>query len=746
MGRGSSPRARGTLRARARQILPDRFIPACAGNAGHHVGGDQRRAVHPRVRGERPDIFSEDLMAYGSSPRARGTHLALLHRIEGSRFIPACAGNAAPRHRTRGRRAVHPRVRGERVPTLPGRGLYGGSSPRARGTPSPATTGRNRNWFIPACAGNARWWAAMAVRSSVHPRVRGERVVVRNANIPPLGSSPRARGTRRRARRPARRRRFIPACAGNAVRAMCAVGRDAVHPRVRGERVPAPCRQRLHGGSSPRARGTRTADERLEGVDRFIPACAGNARSSTRRASPRPVHPRVRGERVLMLIAHCCPIGSSPRARGTLLQRLADLCPRRFIPACAGNARLHRRHDDHVAVHPRVRGERSRTRWRSSRTGGSSPRARGTRGGRRAVARLDRFIPACAGNAARAMRHAGPPAVHPRVRGERGCRTCPTTIASGSSPRARGTPCRPSSSRVAARFIPACAGNASSATPAAAAAPVHPRVRGERLDAAKQLPPGFGSSPRARGTHVPGGFLVGNSRFIPACAGNAIAAAGSAALSAVHPRVRGERQGGQRPTWSGLGSSPRARGTRSLGRLWAAGARFIPACAGNASSPPPSRREPAVHPRVRGERRPEDRLGREIAGSSPRARGTRSRHARRRRNQRFIPACAGNAPAGAAEASSSTVHPRVRGERPRIRQTTTRATGSSPRARGTQARRRPAPQPDRFIPACAGNASATGSSRSRTPVHPRVRGERGPPPPCAGAPNGSSPRARGTQL
>ena len=90
------------------------------------------------------------------------------------------------------------------------------------------------------------------------------------------GSSPHTRGTSAgRARRPVARR-FIPACAGNASRPPSHPPGTSVHPRIRGERAPGKPTHRQAAGSSPHARGTRSHVMRAVGVARFIPACAGN--------------------------------------------------------------------------------------------------------------------------------------------------------------------------------------------------------------------------------------------------------------------------------------------------------------------------------------------------------------------------------------------------------------------------------------------------------------------------------------
>jgi len=148
--------------------------------------------------------------------------------------------------------------------------------------------------------------------------VRGERLNEHGAVILAPGSSPRARGTHlRRSDRPGARR-IIPACAGNAVAWPAATTARSDHPRVRGERVLILAARGAHVGSSPRARGTLRARDRPHDRRRIIPACAGNAARSRPRRCPGPDHPRVRGERGLAVEIDPPDTGSSPRARGTL--------------------------------------------------------------------------------------------------------------------------------------------------------------------------------------------------------------------------------------------------------------------------------------------------------------------------------------------------------------------------------------------------------------------------------------------
>ncbi len=153
--------------------------------------------------------------------------------------------------------------------------------------------------------------------------------------------------------------------------------------------------------------------------------------------------------------------------------------------------------------------------------------------------------------------------------------------------------------------------------------PVHPRVCGERHASALCESRRVGSSPRVRGTHLVAGELGVADRFIPACAGNAMRCCATAGTTPVHPRVCGERNSQAVSLYRFVGSSPRVRGTLDCLRLPEYRARFIPACAGNAPADLGRQIRCTVHPRVCGERALAARSAACAAGSSPRVRGTR---------------------------------------------------------------------------------------------------------------------------
>ena len=290
-------------------------------------------------------------------------------------------------------------MRGERARSARYQRDHRGSSPHARGThqqirvqpPRSTVHPRMRGervrcfWkmackkrFIPACAGNAAAGKSCCADRSVHPRMRGERPLSEQQLTDDTGSSPHARGTLDNAQLHFLTARFIPACAGNAPVSAAARLPATVHPRMRGERRGKAVRSHGWPGSSPHARGTLLPVSWWQAPIRFIPACAGNARHSPSGSSCQSVHPRMRGERMWRRSDTVGVRGSSPHARGTRQLLPGHLIEVRFIPACAGNAQYRHRIALHETVHPRMRGERLFSANLPLADTGSSPHARGT--------------------------------------------------------------------------------------------------------------------------------------------------------------------------------------------------------------------------------------------------------------------------------------------------------------------------------------------------------------------------------
>ena len=212
--------------------------------------------VHPRACGEHVRRDADPQNRTGSSPRLRGTLPHRPRRGEFSRFIPAPAGNTSQPRQTEVRGSVHPRACGEHPMCCPRTCTAGGSSPRLRGTPLLLHRGVRRRRFIPAPAGNTQAAQHVVAYETVHPRACGEHSVASVQTNGWVGSSPRLRGTPPTASCLERTHRFIPAPAGNTRKPNRASRGGAVHPRACGEHAGQGWPARYPVGSSPRLRGT----------------------------------------------------------------------------------------------------------------------------------------------------------------------------------------------------------------------------------------------------------------------------------------------------------------------------------------------------------------------------------------------------------------------------------------------------------------------------------------------------------
>ena len=215
MAPGSSPLARGTLIQTPQRKIRAGLIPARAGNTRPATVGRGRGRAHPRSRGEHLEKLVLDDPEWGSSPLARGTLRAAIDFLASNGLIPARAGNTAPLFMNAAATWAHPRSRGEHMesPASTHAGL--GSSPLARGTPYGSSLTPGLHGLIPARAGNTVESGKKGAGNRAHPRSRGEHLSPAFADFKQSGSSPLARGTRRGWPSGHEPRGLIPARAGN---------------------------------------------------------------------------------------------------------------------------------------------------------------------------------------------------------------------------------------------------------------------------------------------------------------------------------------------------------------------------------------------------------------------------------------------------------------------------------------------------------------------------------------------------
>ena len=272
----------------------------------------------------------------GSSPRVRGKPVCERRASASRGLIPACAGKTFASTPVVTSHWAHPRVCGENLKLVAGRGRRTGSSPRVRGKPHVVEALVPPVGLIPACAGKTWCTGAGASSCRAHPRVCGENNL-RIRSLPSvIGSSPRVRGKRGTTRRAVTWAGLIPACAGKTPTTPCSQRSPRAHPRVCGENLGKMFFQIAASGSSPRVRGKPGESISAIARIRLIPACAGKTSCFVARERWLGAHPRVCGENC-RYNSHRLPTpGSSPRVRGKLTINALSAADGGLIPACAG--------------------------------------------------------------------------------------------------------------------------------------------------------------------------------------------------------------------------------------------------------------------------------------------------------------------------------------------------------------------------------------------------------------------------
>ncbi len=256
-----------------------------------------------------------------------------------------------------------------------------------------------------------------------------------------------------------------------------------------------------HSGSAPRVRGMPEPRRWFPGQYRFSPTCAGKAVEMAADYIDATVQLRVYGECGAASISLIGSAGSAPRVRGMHSERTEEYVSERFSPVCAGNATDCASDEPMMPVQPRVCGECEGRPAPAATPCGSAPRVRGMRCALRRSELATRFSPACAGNAGRSV-----------IRPKRN---------TGSAPPVRGMPAGAAPSMCPLRFSPACAGNAYLTLWCTSCGAVQPRVCGECVFDTVVYLLWCGSAPRVRGMLLRHHLRTRQSRFSPACAGNA---------------------------------------------------------------------------------------------------------------------------------------------------------------------------------------------------------------------------------
>ena len=211
----------------------------------------------PRSRGVYRRLRPAAMTCWGSSPLARGLPPEISRRHDRGGIIPARAGFTTRTPRLSPTIPDHPRSRGVYSLTALYRSPSNGSSPLARGLQRVLAFVEVQVGIIPARAGFTAHGGSVMNNLEDHPRSRGVYVYLKPPEAPFPGSSPLARGLLRVNLDHARRAGIIPARAGFTEASEATPSGPRDHPRSRGVYVARGKMTMSADGSSPLARGLR---------------------------------------------------------------------------------------------------------------------------------------------------------------------------------------------------------------------------------------------------------------------------------------------------------------------------------------------------------------------------------------------------------------------------------------------------------------------------------------------------------
>ena len=169
------------------------------------------------------------------------------------------------------------------------------------------------------------------------------------------------------------------------------------HPRLRGEKSMILQSSFLNMGSPPLARGKGSLIDYISIMTGITPACAGKRPKFSSVTSLMPDHPRLRGEKLGSGSCSRLQRGSPPLARGKEVNISSAKVIEGITPACAGKRCLPSSTTKPARDHPRLRGEKSGRFPARAFWRGSPPLARGKECRLRRRPRRHRITPACAG-------------------------------------------------------------------------------------------------------------------------------------------------------------------------------------------------------------------------------------------------------------------------------------------------------------------------------------------------------------
>ena len=169
------------------------------------------------------------------------------------------------------------------------------------------------------------------------------------------------------------------------------------HPRLCGEKLILLHRQKSPAGSPPPMRGKGRLRQRRQHHRRITPAYAGKSRTVCGIRSKLEDHPRLCGEKLDAVTVLISTLGSPPPMRGKVVRCFGCRSKRRITPAYAGKSCPFCRFRGGCRDHPRLCGEKLWVNLFRNAVVGSPPPMRGKANTANAIPENLRITPAYAG-------------------------------------------------------------------------------------------------------------------------------------------------------------------------------------------------------------------------------------------------------------------------------------------------------------------------------------------------------------
>ena len=196
---GSPPHMRGKAHSRPHHSGAGWITPAYAGKRNPIPSPEKICGDHPRICGEKMQNFSSRGYPAGSPPHMRGKEYSASVIDDAIGITPAYAGKSLCQRLEESARRDHPRICGEKCDLWHCVFRCLGSPPHMRGKEIQPTTGYQTDGITPAYAGKSRCSSSRCQRHWDHPRICGEKKMMDKLGISAFdsngkGSPPHMRG------------------------------------------------------------------------------------------------------------------------------------------------------------------------------------------------------------------------------------------------------------------------------------------------------------------------------------------------------------------------------------------------------------------------------------------------------------------------------------------------------------------------------------------------------------------------